>query len=186
MALPSRAFDSRLRLCREGRLEAFGTGRVPSAGDAASVTPGTRTSWDLQFVQHCGHASHCDPRTGESSWPIPAGVTYAVLAQLGTEAGILHEAPEVGDVFMQYGPSRKAFVHVGIVMGVLASGKYSAKKPYHDLYTVEGDIGICGQLYGGQILRVRRRLRPQSGDRFLRWVALDVGEQPAYEEQRVA
>ena len=174
------------QLLIESARSLVGTGRVPGAGDPTEHLGTSRTSWDLQFIQHCGHASHCDPGSGESWWPIPAGVTYTELAQLGTDAGILHETPEVGDVFLKFGPGRKAFVHVGIVMGVLGSGEYSPKKPFHDVYAVEGDVGLCGQLYGGEIRRVRRRLCPSAGDRFLRWAALGVDEQTSPEQQGVA
>ena len=152
-----------------------GTGFVPGAPDPAPAVPGeARASWDLTFIQHCGHWSHRDPITGESSWPIPLGIDRADLPTFGSVRGILHETPESGDIFIQYGPSRKAYVHVGIVMAVLRSGRYDPKTPYHDLYTVEGDTGPFGQLHGGLTLRVRRRLRPAAGDCFLRWVELDA------------
>ncbi|MDB4913086.1 MAG: hypothetical protein JWM95_730 [Gemmatimonadetes bacterium] len=132
-----------------------------------------RPSWDLAFVQHCGYWSHRDPSTGRSSWPIPRNITRSELAQFGTARRILHERPSTGDIFLQYGPSRKAFVHVGIVMAVLDEGAYELEAPYFDLYTVEGDTGVHGQLRGGKTLRVRRRLCPGRGDRFLSWMELD-------------
>ena len=164
-----------------------GTG-LPGATLAppAETTDGLRPSWDLSFIQHCGHLSHRDPATGESSWPIPAGISRGQLAALGGERGVLHETPETGDIFLQYGPSRKAYVHAGIVMSVLGSGRYTPARPFHDIYSVEGDTGPFGQLYGGCILRVRRRLRPGAGDRFLRWVQLDDAAHPVAQRQRSA
>lgn len=151
-----------------------GTGLLAGEPDPAAGLPrGPRPSWDLAFIQHCGHWSHRDPVSGESSWPIPRGLTRDELATFGTVRGILHPTPEPGDIFLQYGRRRKTFVHVGIVMAVLRSGGYCPKTPYHDLYTVEGDTGCFGQLHGGLTLRVRRRLHPAAGDRFLRWLDLD-------------
>lgn len=152
-----------------------GTGLLAGGSDSTASGPArSRPSWDLRFIQHCGHWSHRDPLSGESSWPIPAGLARADLATFGSVRGILHQMPEVGDIFLQYGPSRKTVVHVGIVMAVLGSGRYCPKTPYHDLYTVEGDTGLFGELHGGLTLRVRRRLHPGAGDRFLRWVELDA------------
>ena len=152
-----------------------GTGLLTSApGPAPCPLSGSRPSWDFTFIQHCGHLSHRDPISGESSWPIPARLAREELATFGEVRGILHAIPEAGDIFLQYGPSRKAYVHVGIVMAVLRSGQYCPKTPYHDLYTVEGDTGPFGQLHGGLTLRVRRRLRTAAGDCFLRWVELDA------------
>ena len=143
--------------------------------DAGPVpeSSGERPPWDLSFVQHCGYWAHCDAQTGESAWPIPAGLTREGLAAFGEERGILYATPDVGDIFLQYGRSRKAFVHVGIVMRVLGSGQFCPKTPYFDLYTVEGDTGPNGRLHGGQTLRVRRRLNPGAGDRFLSWMELE-------------
>ena len=152
-----------------------GTGLVADEPDPAVGRPrGARPSWDLTFIQHCGHWSHRDPVSGESSWPIPGGLTRDELATFGSVRGILHRRPQMGDIFLQYGRRRKTFVHVGIVMAVIRSGWYCPKTPYHDLYTVEGDTGRFGQLHGGLTLRVRRRLNPGAGDRFLRWVDLDA------------
>ena len=152
-----------------------GTGFVTSApGPAPCAAGGSRPSWDFTFIQHCGHLSHRDPISGESSWPIPAGLARDELVTFGEVRSILHATPAAGDIFLQYGPSRKAYVHVGIVMALLRSGQYCPKTPYHDLYTVEGDTGRYGQLHGGLTLRVRRRLNPATGDCFLRWVELDA------------
>ena len=164
-----------------------GTGAVGAVLDPATDAEGElRPAWDLHFIQRCGHLSHRDPETGESSWPLPPGMSREELESFGTERGVLQKTPEAGDIFLQYGPSRKAFVHAGIVMAVLGSGSYLPGKPYHDLYTVEGDTGPLGQLYGGCILRVRRRLRPGAGDRFLRWVQLGAAPHPIADSMRAA
>ncbi len=152
------------------------------SGDDASAAPPSehvRPSWDLAFVQHCGYWSHRDAQTEQSSWPIPAGITRSELAAFGTARGILYSTPDVGDIFLQYGPSRKTFVHVGIVMAVLGSGQFCPKTPYFDVYTVEGDTGAYGRLHGGLTLRVRRRLNPGAGDRFLAWMELGYAQQLA-------
>lgn len=145
-------------------------------GSAAADEPDRRherPSWDLSFVQHCGYWAHRDPTTGESSWPIPAGITRTELGKFGEKAGILYDTPEGGDIFLQYGPFREAFVRVGIVMEVLGSGYLLTKEPFFELYTVESDTGPQGQLHGGLTRRVRRELRPSTGDRFLSWMELD-------------
>lgn len=145
------------------------------AGEACLVPDSSdlRPPWDLSFVQHCGYWAHRDAQTGESSWPIPAGLTREGLADFGEEHGILYATPDVGDIFLQYGRSRRTFVHVGIVMSVLGTGQFCPKTPYFDVYTVEGDTGANGRLHGGLTLRVRRRLNPGAGDRFLSWMELE-------------
>ena len=140
---------------------------------AVAANNDVRPPWDLSFVQHCGYWAHRDTQTGASAWPIPAGLTREGLAAFGEEHGILYATPDVGDIFLQYGRSRGNFVHVGIVMRVLGTGQFCPKTPYVDLYTVEGDTGANGRLHGGQNLRVRRRLNPGNGDRFLSWMELD-------------
>jgi len=145
-------------------------------GHDAEAVPGNsdaRPPWDLSFVQHCGYWAHRDAQTGESSWPIPAGLTREGLADFGEEHGILYATPDVGDIFLQYGRSRRTFVHVGIVMSVLGTGQFCPKTPYFDVDTVEGDTGANGRLHGGLTLRVRRRPNPGAGDRFLSWMELE-------------
>ena len=148
----------------------------PEAGSVSDDEPERRherPSWDLSFVQHCGYWAHRDPKTGESSWPIPAGLTRTGLGKFGEKARILYDTPEVGDIFLQYGPARGTFVRVGIVMGIVGSGYLLTKEPFFLLYTVESDTGPQGQLHGGLTLRVRRRFQPNTGDRFLSWMELD-------------
>ena len=134
---------------------------------------GTGSLGNLALIEHCGHSSHYDDETQSSSWPIPPGLTIPGLAKFGTSRGVLYDTPDDGDIFLQYGPSRKTFVHACIVASVLASGQFDEKRPYYDVYTIEGDTDSLGRLGGGWTMRVRRRLYPALGDRFLRWVELD-------------
>lgn len=131
-------------------------------------------SWDVRFIQHCGFWSHYDHKSRTSAWPIPQTVTTtAELAEFGEQHAILRETPRTGDIFLQYGPQRKAFVHSGIVVDVLASRQFAGKPPHFDLYTIEGDTDEFGRLHRGRAMRVRRQLSPELGDRFLRWPALE-------------
>ena len=162
----------------------------PGAGSVSDDEPERhheRPSWDLSFVQHCGYWAHRDPRTGESYWPIPAGMTRTGLGKFGEKARILYDTPEVGDIFLQYGPFNETFVRVGIVMGIVGSGHLLlTKEPFFLLYTVESDTGPQGQLHGGLTLRVRRRFQPATGDRFLSWMELDPSAaQPARRHPRI-
>lgn len=131
-------------------------------------------SWDVPFIQHCGYWSHFDYRSESSAWPVIGPRTPTELATFGLAHGVVRDAPEEGDVFLQFSPRRQGFVHAGIVMSIIARSRYSASEPYFDVDTIEGDTDECGHLRGGLAMRVRRRLSPVAGDRFLRWVELDA------------
>lgn len=124
---------------------------------------------DVGFVHHCGYWAHFDYRTNASSWPIPEAQTPTELAAFGLEHDILFPMPEPGDIFLQYAPQRREFGLAGIVVLLLGSGRYSPTTPYFDVYTMEADMRARGKLR-----RVRRRLSPSMGDRFLRWTDLDA------------
>ena len=144
----------------------------PDIGPSSPDAP--RRSWDAQFIQRCGHWSHYDHRSRTSSWPIPKELTTTPeLAQFGDEHGILRDSPRPGDIFLQWGPPRKAFIHSGVVVEVLASRKFKGKPPRFDLYAVEGDTDEHGMLNGGRVMPIRRPLSSAMGDRFLRWTDLE-------------
>ena len=129
--------------------------------------------WDIAFVHHCGFRSHFNDRVGLSAWPLPAAATAADLGTIGANLGALSEAAEVGDIFLQFSPQHRTFVHAGIVTHVGAATLYSLGKSYVDLSTIEGDTNEQGDLGGGRVVRLARRLWPTTGDRFLRWVDLE-------------
>jgi hypothetical protein len=140
------------------------------AGDAQAP----RESWDAPLIQHCGYWAHFDYRSGRSAWPVPSAATVAELAAFGASRAILHSQPAAGDIFLQYTPRRRGFMHAGIVVDVIASGRYDARTPYYDLDTIEGDTDVDGRVAGGVTRRMTRRLSPASGDRFLRWAELET------------
>lgn len=136
-------------------------------------------SWDVPLIQHCGYWAHYDHRSEQSAWPLPARASAMELGRLAAERGVLREDAEAGDIFLQYGPRRKEFVHAGIVIAVTGKGRLSATEPYVDLKTVEGDTDELGQPFGGAARYVNRRVWPGAGDRFLRWAELEDYERNA-------
>lgn len=134
----------------------------------------THKSWDLQLIHHCGHWAHFDYPGGRTSWPLPLAESPAQLAAFGSSRDVMYDEPEVGDIFLQFAPRVRTFVHAGIVVGSLDAGRYSRNEPYVDIATIEGDTDEQGRLGGGRTMRVRRRLSSVSGDRFLRWAELDT------------
>jgi hypothetical protein len=138
--------------------------------------PTSRASWDVPLIQHCGYWSHFDHRYEQSAWPMAGASTTEELAAFGKERRVLREEPAEGDIFLQYAPARGSFVHAGIVVAVLKSGRYDESTPYFDVATIEGDTDASGEIGGGVAMRVKRRLSPASGDRFLRWAELESFE----------
>lgn len=129
--------------------------------------------WDAAFVQHCGYWSHFDHRSEHSSWPVIAAATANDLWEFGRVNGVLHDAPQDGDIFVQYAPFERRFVRAGIIAHVVGRRAFRASAPVYDVLSIEGDTGACGELGGSRILRVDRQLSAAQGDRFLRWVDLE-------------
>lgn len=129
--------------------------------------------WDVALIHHWGFWSHFDHRVEVSSWPVSAVKTASDLAAFGAARGLLHEQPEVGDIFLQYAPKRKCFVHAGIVAVVCVRGLLAPNRSYVEVVAIEGDSDEGGQLGGGKTVRLTRRLLPSAGDRFLRWADLE-------------
>ena len=143
---------------------------------AIDVAPKAESSasWNIRFLDHCGYWSHYDHRSRHSSWPIPQRLGAHELAAFGASRDILRKIPSPGDLFLQYARRQSSFVHAGVVVLVNDTGSMDAGAPYFDVYTIEGDTDHAGRLRGGRAMRVRRRLSPSLGDRFLRWADLDV------------
>ena len=133
---------------------------------------GAVPSWNARFVQHCGFWAMYDHRLRESAWPFPQGLTLRELSACAKLFGVVHEEPEPGDLFLMYSPVERTFVHTGVIVEVLAYAKTDKRRCYWDLYTIEADTNDVGQMAGGKTMRVRRRLWPSSGDRFIRWASL--------------
>lgn len=77
---------------------------------------------DVALVNHWGFWSHFDLRSERSSWPIEAARTADEFGHFGDKHGILYDEPIEGDLFLQYTPRARRFVHVGVVARVDRSG----------------------------------------------------------------
>lgn len=124
---------------------------------------------DAAFIQHCGFWSHFDSDTLESIWPIEAGRSAHHLLCFGAAHSLVHTEPAEGDIFLQTQFGGESYVHAGIVVEVLATGRYDEAHRYFDVYTVEGNTDDCGRVFGGKTRRVHRRLSSALGDVFVRW-----------------
>ena len=176
------ALSPQLLIAAAGTMVSLGVDAKCAFGAEISDEPAARgagdLSWDLKFVERCGYWSHYDYRCGKSSWPIPRGMSINELGLFAVSNEILVDEPESGDVFLQYSSRRREFIHAGIVVSVLASGRYTQHRSYVDVYSIEGDTDADGGRCGGRALRVRRRLLPSHGDRFLRWTAICPARKP--------
>lgn len=176
------ALSPQLLIAAAGTMVSLGVDAKCAFGAEISDEPAARgggdLSWDLKFVERCGYWSHYDYRCGKSSWPIPRGMSINELGLFAVSNEILFDKPESGDVFLQYSSRRREFIHAGIVVSVLASGRYTQHRSYVDVYSIEGDTDADGGRCGGRALRVRRRLLPSHGDRFLRWTAICPARRP--------
>ena len=127
---------------------------------------------DVRLIQQLGFRAYHNAATQRSDWPLPLGLTAYELALYGEGHGILHEQPESGDIFLQRALMGRAFVHAGLVMTVDHDGCLNDHTIYYDTSTVEGDTDHRGLLGRGYTGKLRRRLSPTLGDRFLRWCDL--------------
>jgi hypothetical protein len=165
-----------LLIAAAGTMVSLGVDAERAFGGEMADQPAARAvndlSWDLKFIERCGYWSHFDYRCGKSSWPIPRGMSVNELALFAGTNEILLDAPEYGDLFLQYSSQGREFIRAGIVVSVLASGRYSQHRSYVDVYSIEGDTDADGGRCGGRALRMRRRLLPSNGDRFVRWTEI--------------
>ena len=143
---------------------------LQSALAPALDTPGRRG--DVRLIDHCGFTSHFDAQNNCSDWPIPTGMTVNELADFAEDGDLLTATPEPGDIFLQYSPIRKEFIHAGIVVDVTLSARLTRKARFYEVYTIEGDVDQNGWPGGGRTMKIRRHLSSAFGDRFIRWSAL--------------
>jgi hypothetical protein len=137
---------------------------------------------DVAMLLHWGHSSHYDIRAGHSSFPVLDTTTPDELAAFGARKHLLRVEPIDGDFFLLFSPKTCAFVRAGLVVQVRGRGILTPSASYFDVTTIEGDTNERGELGGGKVLRVERRLSPAAGDRFLRWADLGrPGEAPYIE-----
>lgn len=131
------------------------------------------SSWDAALVQHCGYLSHYDHATDRSAWPIERALQAEEFGEWGRAHGLLREDAAPGDILLQYSPTFKRYDRAGVVVRVLGSGCWGRNRPYVDVLSVEGDVGTRGELHGGEVMRVKRRLWPRSKDKLVRWWEAD-------------
>ena len=128
---------------------------------------------DVALLLHWGHCSHYDIRAGRSSFPVLDTTTPDELAAFGARKCLLRLEPLDGDIFLLFSPKVCTFVRAGLVVQVRGRGVFAPDADFYDVTTIEGDSNERGELGGGRVLRVERRLSPAAGDRFLRWADLD-------------
>ena len=138
----------------------------------------TEGTLDVRLLQQLGFRAYHDEATQRSSWPLPFGLSPHELALFGEVHGILHETPACGDIFLQRALRGRSYVHAGLVMTVDGTGCLDEHIIYYDTTTVEGDTDHRGLLGRGYTCKLRRRLSPTLGDRFLRWCDLPLEAQP--------
>ncbi|MDB4877503.1 MAG: hypothetical protein JWM41_3949 [Gemmatimonadetes bacterium] len=130
--------------------------------------------WDLAFVHHAGFWSHFDHRTGKSSWPLPSTATCDELADFACIRNVLSaEGPVSGEVFLLRSPSKRRFVHAGIVLAAERFNVGAGEPPRYECHTIEANITSTGCIGGDRLARVRRILSPGRGDRTIRWSGLE-------------
>ena len=148
-------------------------------------TDDARAPWDAAFVHYVGYWSHYDDRCERSAWPLPATASVEELAQFAGISGTLREGPLRGDVFLLWSPAEQRFVRTGIVIQVqLLLNPSQNRGPVYTCTTVEGNSDGCTNERGTITMRTVRNLRPDRGDRFIRWSALDGREERREEIER--
>jgi hypothetical protein len=128
---------------------------------------------DVALVLHWGHCAHYDERIESSSWPITRVRTADDIAGCASRNGLLRETPLEGDLFLLFSPPSRGYVRVGIVANVCGEGRLGARSSYYDVITIEPDSNEHGELGGGKVVRMKRRLCAAAGDRFVRWADMD-------------
>ena len=141
--------------------------------------------WCAAFVHHVGYWSHFDPRTGSSSWPLPATASCYMLGVFAKEQKVIEEQPVDGDVFLIFRPTLGRFAHTGIIASVIEEGNTPGGSPWFDCHTIEGNSNEQGSREATSVVRIVRRFYPAVGDRFIRWAALDP-KQATYPASRPA
>jgi hypothetical protein len=128
--------------------------------------------WDVAFVHHAGYWAHFDHRTGKSTWPLPGVTDCEELAAFARTSHVLSIEPAPGEVFLLWSPSKRRFVHAGIVLAAERFGVGGLERARYECHTMEGNITATGCMGGDRLARVRRILAPGRGDRTVRWADL--------------
>jgi hypothetical protein len=133
--------------------------------------------WDAALVHHAGYWSHYDHRGDVSSWPIPPARSAHAIAAFARSTNILDPRPEVGDLFVLWSPSRRRFVHTGIVLQVGQRGEFHNGQAFVECSVLSPNVHPDGRFGGPSTLRLTRRISPAHGDWFIRWTELTDGAQ---------
>lgn len=116
---------------------------------------------DVALVLHWGHCSHYDALLDSSSWPIVRVRTADEIAGCASRNGLVRERPIEGDLFLLFSPPSRGYVRVGVVAQVCGEGRLGARSAYYDVITIEADSNEHGELGGGKVVRMKRRLCPE-------------------------
>lgn len=144
------------------------------AGPATDDPAAALATLDVRLLQQVGFVAYYDEAAKRSAWPVPLGMSPHELALFGAQHGVLYERPASGDIFLQGSFRTHQFIHAGLVMTVDRQGFLGGDTVYYDTSTIEGDTDHRGLLGRGYTCKLRRRLSPTLGDRFLRWCELEV------------
>ncbi len=129
--------------------------------------------WCAAFVHHVGYWALYDHEAQRSSWPLQATASCALLGEDAGKHGILKDEPQFGDVFLLYKPALKRFGHTGFIERVRWARKAGARTIW-TCSTIEGNTNAEGSREGDGTLRKVRDFCPEDGDRFIRWVDLEL------------
>jgi len=154
----------------------FAQALVDDAARQSISSDVTESVWSSAgFVHHAGYWSHFDHRTGTSVWPLPSTASCTELAAFADEEGILlADAPEAGDVYLLWSPSKNRFARAGIVIGRVRPLSYPSGRTGFECLTIDACTTRSGSLRGPHTAIVQRALSPDVGDRVIRWPMLDT------------
>lgn len=125
-------------------------------------------AWDAAFVHYVGRRSHYGHQ--RTSWPLHAPESAEQLAHEAREREWMADEPIPGDVYLLWSPSRRAFVHTGIVVDVLGLRKPIGEHDAHVCEVIEGNTSVNNPLQGNLVLRRQRHFT--AADRFVRWCGM--------------
>jgi hypothetical protein len=138
----------------------------------------SQQAWDAAFVHHVGYWSHYSDHEKSSTWPLPAAATVEELAQACDSSGLLRGTPMPGDLFLLNDQNTKCFTRTGIIVMVSIFTQDDECGVTYDCITIEGDSTHHSVGDGPRVLRHRRTLSPELGDKFIRWTAHDDDDKP--------
>jgi hypothetical protein len=129
--------------------------------------------WCAAFVSHVGKWSHYDQEADKSSWPLPPTASCEELGNFAKKCKLESKEPQIGDIFLKHSAELNRFAHTGIVVSV---DKTYGRGDWAEFVctTIEGNTNDDGSANGHTTLRKTRTLRVANGDRFVRWVDMEL------------